>query len=102
MESNYNLVTEDSKAEILKEERESSKYLLKIKGREELILFPRGSLEKLAKSPVEEGREIIDGFLPPAFFNEHNGLSYNSINLLATKAYSTEQNKENERMRNTI
>jgi len=83
----YKLIIEDSELEVRLNPREMQGYVICMKNDDrKFILFPRGTLEDLAKSDRDAGRAIIDN-LAQLFFFEGTKINYDSINAIATKAY---------------
>jgi hypothetical protein len=91
-EQGYELVVEDSELEVRIDPKEESGYLLCRKDSDrKFILFPRGTLEGLAKSDRDAGRAIINNLAQYSYFIEGSKLNYDSINAIATKAYLKRQ-----------
>ena len=92
----YKLVVEDSELEIRTDPKglPGQEYVLCVKEDErKFILFPRGTLEGLAKSNRDRWKGIIDNLVPLDynFFIEGTNLTYDSINAIATKAWLKER-----------
>lgn len=85
----YPLVIGDSELEVRRDLREERGYLITDKNAEQAIIFPRGTLEELAKADRDRGKAILDE-LAPVFFFDNTSITYDSINAIATKAWLKE------------
>lgn len=91
-EQGYQLVVEDSEMEVRLDPKEPQGYVLCMKNNDrKFILFPRGTLEDLAKSDRDAGTQIMDNLANYGYFINGTNLNYDSINAIITKAYLKEQ-----------
>jgi len=95
-EQGYKLIVEDSELEIVSDIKEIEGYILIFKNSENKYLtFERGTLENLAKTDRDAGKQIIENLMPTIYqqgrFFDGTKLNYDSINAIATKAYLKEQ-----------
>lgn len=91
-EQGYKIVVEDSDMEVRIDPREPQGYILCVKeDKNKFIIFPRGTLEDLAKSDRDAGKAIIDNLVEYSYFIGEGKLNYDSINAIATKAYLKEK-----------
>jgi len=95
-EQGYKVIVEDSELEIRLDPREIQGYVLCVKGDDKkFILFPRGTLEELAKADRDRGKNIIEQLAPmgyeQGFFFGGTNLTQDSIIAIATKAYLKEK-----------
>lgn len=91
-EDGYKLVVDDSELEVRIDPKEENGYVLCMKNNDrKFILFPRGTLEDLAKANRDIGKGIIHNLVEYSYFVEGTNLNYDSINAIATKAYLKEQ-----------
>lgn len=100
----YKLVVEDSEMEVRIDPIEENGYILLLKkdeAHEKILIFPRGTLEGLARTNRDTGKSIIENLLPLQYtgsigekeFFKGTDLNYDSIIAIATKVYL--QEKEN-------
>ncbi len=91
-ESGYKLIVEDSELEVRLDPKEPQGYVLCRKDNDKkFILFPRGTLEDLAKTDRDVGKGMINNLADYKYFTEGTKLNYDSIIAIVTKAYLKEQ-----------
>ncbi len=95
-EQGYKIIAEDSEMEVRLDPREERGYLLCIKGDDnKFILFPRGTLEDVAKTDRDTGKRMIENLVQIIHGNgrlfEGTKLNYDSIIAIVTKAYLKEE-----------
>lgn len=95
-EQGYKIIVADSELEIRLDPKEMQGYVLYVKGdNKKFILFPRGTLEELAKTDRDRGKNIIEQLVPMGYeqglFFEGTKLTPDSIIAIATKAYLREK-----------
>ena len=89
------IVCEDEELDVRSDPQELEGYGLNIKGTENYLLFPRGTLREIARTDKINGRRIIERLLPyqgDDFF-ERSPLNYDSLIAIVTKAYIEEQER---------
>ena len=87
----YSLIIGDSELEVRKNPLEVDGYILRVKKTEDMILFPSGSLEDLARAGRDECSKIIKNLCSEFFFDKNPNLNYDSINSIVTKAFLKEE-----------
>jgi len=92
----YRVIVADSELEIRLDPKEMQGYVLCVKkDSKKLILFPRGTLEELARTDRDRGKNIIEQLIPMGYgqglFFEDTKLTHDSIIAIATKAYLKEK-----------
>lgn len=99
-EQGYKIIVEDSEMEVRLDPREERGYILCIKtDNKKFILFPRGTLEDLAKTDRDTGKRMIENLMPMVYDNgrlfEGTELNPDSIIAIVTKAYLKEEEDYN-------
>jgi hypothetical protein len=91
------IVCEDSELDVRIDPQEPDGYGMNIKGSENYLLFPRGTLKEIALTDRDRGKKILENLMPYTLLGEDifnsNGLNYDSLIAVATKAYWIEEER---------
>ena len=93
----WKIVCEDSELDVRIDPQEIEGYGMNMKGSENYLLFPRGTLKEVALTNRDRGKKILENLIPYTLLGEEifnsNGLNYDSLIAIATKAYWIEEER---------
>ena len=93
--SEWEMVYEDSELDVRIDPQESEGYGVSIKGSEEYLFFPRGTLKEVALANRDRGKSILENLMPHTLKRgeifKGQKLTLDSIIAVVTKAYWIEE-----------